>query len=104
MTGLPLLLDVVGRRVLVVGGGSVALRRVHSLLDVQAAVDVVAVEVSELLAELPVSLAHRRFLASDVDGAWLVFACTDDPAVNEAVAEAAAARGIFCVRAGRRRH
>ena len=43
--------------------------------------------------------AAPRSRPSDVDGAWLVFACTDDPAVNAAVADAAAAPAVFCVRA-----
>ncbi len=45
------------------------------------------------------TVQRRAFVPDDVDGAWLVQACTDDPAVNAAVARAAASRQIFCVRA-----
>ncbi len=99
MTGLPLLLDVAGRRVLVVGGGRVATGRVRTLLAAGADVVVVANQVGRELAELPVRLIERDFLEDDVGGVWLVFACTDDQAVNAAVASAAHARGTFCVRA-----
>lgn len=99
MDGFPLLLDVTGRRVLVVGGGLVATRRAARLVDSGAVVDVVAPDVAPALDALGVTLIRRAFRDEDVDGAWLVFACTDDPAVNAAVAGAAERRGVFCVRA-----
>jgi uroporphyrin-III C-methyltransferase/precorrin-2 dehydrogenase/sirohydrochlorin ferrochelatase len=99
MTGFPLLLDLAGRRVLVVGGGAVAMRRVRGLLAVQAVVHVVAPTVREEIAQLGVAVTRRDVVAADLDGAWLVFACTDDPTVNAAVAGLAADRRIFCVRA-----
>ena len=46
-----------------------------------------------------VNIIRRRFAPDDLDGAWLAFACTDDGAVNDAVATAAESRGIWCVRA-----
>jgi uroporphyrin-III C-methyltransferase/precorrin-2 dehydrogenase/sirohydrochlorin ferrochelatase len=97
--GLPLLLDVAGRRVVVVGGGKVAARRVRSLLEAGAQVHVVAAETPAEFPEDEVAVERRPFRASDLDGAWLALACTDDPAVNAAVAAQARARRIFCVRA-----
>jgi uroporphyrin-III C-methyltransferase / precorrin-2 dehydrogenase / sirohydrochlorin ferrochelatase len=99
MTGFPLLLDVAGRRVLVVGGGRVAARRVQSLVSAGAVVEVVAPVVRAEIAQLGVVVTRRGVEAADLDGAWLVFACTDDPGVNAAVAGYAADRRIFCVRA-----
>ena len=91
----PLHLDLVGRRVLVVGGGAVASRRVKSLLAAGAAVDVVSPTVVQDFPDVPIST--RAFVAADVDGAWLVLACTG--VVDDAVAAAAQARQIWCVRA-----
>ncbi|MGI8760616.1 MAG: uroporphyrinogen-III C-methyltransferase [Jatrophihabitantaceae bacterium] len=99
MTGLPLLLDVSGRLVVVAGGGTVATRRARALLDSGADVLVVAPEVSGELVALGVRIERRAVAPADLDGAWLAAACTDDPAVNAAVAEAAQARRMFCVRA-----
>jgi uroporphyrin-III C-methyltransferase/precorrin-2 dehydrogenase/sirohydrochlorin ferrochelatase len=96
---LPLLLDLAGRRVLVVGGGAVATRRGERLAESGAALHVVAPQVSDRLRALAVQVADRPFRTSDIDGAWLVLACTDDPSVNAAVADAAAEQRIFCVRA-----
>lgn len=99
VSGYPLLLDVTGRRVLVVGAGVVGARRIRGLVDAGADVVVVAPEVAELPAA--VTVHRRRFEPDDVDGAWLVHACTSDPDVNAAVAAAAAERSVFCVRADR---
>lgn len=99
MSGYPLLLELRGRDVLVVGGGSVALRRVRGLLDAGATVRVVAPVVTEAIASLEVDVVRREFADGDVTGMWLVQACTSDPAVNAAVARAAAEHHVFCVRA-----
>lgn len=91
----PLFLDLRGRKVLVVGAGKVALRKVRGLLEAGADVTVVSPEGEPEFAPLPVSWKRRRFRVSDVAGFALVFAATDDRAVNRKVGEAAAARGIW---------
>lgn len=92
-----------GRRVLVAGGGSVAQRRVPKLLEAGADVVVVAPEVTPALDDLAargrLSLRRRPYDSGDCAGAWLVQACTDDPAVNGAVAAEAEQHRIWCVRA-----
>src|SRR4051812_34069969 len=99
VTGFPLLLDLTGRRVLVVGGGVVASRRVGPLVEAGADVLVVSPVVDEVIRALDVHCLERPFQDSDVDGAWLALACTDSAVVNAAVAAAAQQRQIFCVRA-----
>ncbi len=87
----PLFLRLRGRRVLVVGAGSVGARKVRELLAAGADVRVVA-----LAGELEgVSVEHRAFVESDLDGVWLVIAATNDGAANRAIAEAAEKRRIF---------
>ncbi|GAA4187176.1 uroporphyrinogen-III C-methyltransferase [Streptosporangium oxazolinicum] len=92
-----------GRRVLVVGGGRVAQRRVPALLDAGALVTIVSTSVTHALDDLiatgRVTWEARRYQVGDVDGAWLVQACTNDRTVNAAVAAEAEAKRIWCVRA-----
>ena len=94
-----------GRRVLVVGAGHVAERRIPQLLEAGARVRVVApsagIKVSGMAARGQVELIGRGFRPSDVDDAWYVVAAANDAAVNQQVAEAAEARRIFCVRSDR---
>ncbi|WP_460603457.1 uroporphyrinogen-III C-methyltransferase [Jatrophihabitans fulvus] len=97
---LPLLLDLRGRRVVVVGGGAVASRRVTALADSGADVHVIAPSVHRTITTLPgVTVTQRAFVPADLDGAWLALACTDDARVNAVVAAEADARRVFCVRA-----
>jgi uroporphyrin-III C-methyltransferase/precorrin-2 dehydrogenase/sirohydrochlorin ferrochelatase len=99
----PVGLRLLGRRVVVVGGGQVAHRRVAGLLEARALVTVVSPEVTPALEALvaPGSLTwvRRRYESGDLDGAWYAVAATDDPAVNAAVAEEAERARIFCARA-----
>jgi uroporphyrin-III C-methyltransferase/precorrin-2 dehydrogenase/sirohydrochlorin ferrochelatase len=94
----PLMLDLAGRRVLVVGAGRLATRRTGDLLAAGALVTVVAPDISAEIESCGATVVRRPFAAADIDGAWLVLACTDDPAVNEAVATAAEEQRIWCVR------
>ncbi|WP_433335233.1 uroporphyrinogen-III C-methyltransferase [Spirillospora sp. CA-294931] len=92
-----------GRRVLVVGGGRVAQRRVPALLAAGAEVVLVAPEVTPALDDLirdgRVTWHARPYAQGDCAGAWLVQAVTDDGKVNGAVAAEAEAARIWCVRA-----
>jgi precorrin-2 dehydrogenase/sirohydrochlorin ferrochelatase len=89
----PVGLVVAGRRVLVVGGGAVAARKVAALAAAGARVAVVAPEVCEEIRSAGVEFACRPYAAADMDGVWLAIAATDDPAVNRRVhADGEAAR------------
>ena len=92
-----------GRRVLVVGGGHVAQRRVPGLLTAGADVHVVSPVVTPALEGLAlggeIAWHEREFQPTDVDGAWYVVAATDRREVNEQVSAAAEQQRIFCVRA-----
>jgi uroporphyrin-III C-methyltransferase/precorrin-2 dehydrogenase/sirohydrochlorin ferrochelatase len=95
----PLFVDLSGRRVVVVGGGAVALRRLPDLLAADARVVVVAPRYDAAISELDVTIEHREFVPADLDDAWLVLACTDLASVNSTVAAAADKRSIWCIRA-----
>ncbi len=85
----PVALDLHGRRVVVVGGGSVATRRIVRLLAAGALVDVVAPRVTGQLEELRdqagLTVALRAVVRTDLDGASLVLAATDDRELNRRV-------------------
>jgi len=99
----PLSLRLEGRRVLVAGGGSVALRRVAGLRAAGAEIVVVSPRLTPALDDLAARgliTAHRRgYQPGDLDGAWLALACTDQPRVNEAIAADAERQRIWCARA-----
>ncbi|HWS47160.1 MAG TPA: bifunctional precorrin-2 dehydrogenase/sirohydrochlorin ferrochelatase [Acidimicrobiia bacterium] len=89
LTGYPVNLLVHDRRVVVVGAGRIAARKIEPLLDLGAAVEVVAPNAGDDVqawARAGRLVWHRRpFAATDLDGAWLAFTATGDPAVDAAV-------------------
>ncbi|WP_427129564.1 uroporphyrinogen-III C-methyltransferase [Pseudarthrobacter sp. S9] len=99
----PTALRLLGRPVLVVGGGPVAARRAKGLLDAGARVTVVAPLASPALSELAdaglLTWEPRPYRTSDVDGAWFVQTATGDSAVDARVSADAEAQRIWCVNA-----
>ncbi len=95
-------LRLAGRRVVVVGGGQVAQRRIPGLLAAGARVMVVSPRVTPAIEGLvlagEVTWIERGFADEDLTDTWYVIAATDDPSVNEQVSKAAEAERVFCVR------
>ena len=96
-------LTLAGRRVVVVGGGTVAQRRLPALLAAGADIEVVAPDVTPAVEGMATARelrwTARPYRDGDLDGAWYTLAATDDPQVNAAVATAAERARVFCVRA-----
>lgn len=94
----PVFIDLRGRGCLVVGAGSVAARKVQSLLDAGAKVTVVSPEACEQIISLHeagrLRWEKRGFEEADLKGCYLVIGATDDPAVNRRVFEAAERAGM----------
>src|ERR671934_1682686 len=92
-----------GRRVVVVGGGGVASRRIPTLVQAGADILIVAPKVTASLEDLAaagrIRWEARGYRPGDCAGAWLVCACTDDAEVNAAVAAEAEAQLTWFVRA-----
>jgi uroporphyrin-III C-methyltransferase/precorrin-2 dehydrogenase/sirohydrochlorin ferrochelatase len=93
-------LRLTGKKVVVVGGGTVAQRRLPLLISSGADVHVISRSATRSVEAMTgITLALREYRDGDLDGAWYAIAATDDPRVNEAVVAEAERRRIFCVRA-----
>ena len=91
----PIFLDLRGKKVLIVGGGHVALRKAERLAPYGASITAVAPEFAPGFAALSgVTALERRFQPGDVEGSALVIAATDDAELNAAVSELCAWEGI----------
>lgn len=104
---LPITLRPAGRRVLVVGGGHVATRRVHAFVAAEADVVVVAPAATARIVELAeqgrITWHPRGYTTSDLDGAWLVQTATDggpDGTLDDRVAAEAEERRVWCLKGG----
>lgn len=81
---------------LVVGGGTVAFRKVESLMAAGARVTVVSPQVvSEIEALEGLEIVKREFRLDDLDEKFLVISATNNRSVNEAVADAARRRSML---------
>jgi siroheme synthase-like protein len=97
VSGYPVLLEGRAITALVVGGGTVASRKVRALLATGARVRVVAPAITDELSALSeqdanLTIERRRFRGEDVRDAMLVFAATDDRATNSRIARIARAQ------------
>lgn len=95
-------LVLTGRRVVVVGGGGVAQRRLPRLLETGAQIDVISPAITPtiegLLTNPDLRWIERGYTPGDLENAWYVVVATDDAEVNDQVSTEAEERRIFCVR------
>ena len=95
----PILVDLQGKKALVVGGGKVAQRKIDTLLEHGATVQVVAKELTASLEELRragrIEFLGEEFSETFVDGVFVVFAATDDAALNRRVSRTAQQRSLL---------
>ncbi|GIO43581.1 precorrin-2 dehydrogenase/sirohydrochlorin ferrochelatase family protein [Paenibacillus apis] len=103
-TYVPLMMKVSGRSCIIIGGGLVAERKALSLLDADAKVRIVSPATSERLHRLFLEGAlewiQRGYREGDLEGAFLAYAATDTPEINDAVVEEANRLGIPVNHAG----
>ncbi|MDO7906900.1 bifunctional precorrin-2 dehydrogenase/sirohydrochlorin ferrochelatase [Paenibacillus sp. JX-17] len=96
---LPLMIRCEGRRVVIVGGGRVAERKVHGLLAAEAKITVVSPSASDDIRawadEGRLRWVNRDYMTGDLQGAFLVYAATDQRDLNERVASEAGKAGIL---------
>jgi uroporphyrin-III C-methyltransferase/precorrin-2 dehydrogenase/sirohydrochlorin ferrochelatase len=93
-------LRLAGKKVVVVGGGTVAQRRLPLLIATGANVHVISRTATRAVEAMSgITLSLREYRDGDLAGAWYAIAATDDAQVNAAVVAEADRRQIFCVRA-----
>jgi len=99
MSLLPLFIDLKEQHCLIVGGGTIAARKLAMLCKAGARVTVVSPELSaqteKLCQEYNCQLERRAFLEEDIQGQRLIIAATSIAAVNQQVSELAKAKGIL---------
>jgi precorrin-2 dehydrogenase/sirohydrochlorin ferrochelatase len=100
MAKYPIFLELGGRRAVVVGGGTVAVRKARALLEAGARLVVVTEEAGDVLtvlcAEHGAELIRARYTKQYIAGAALVIAATNDPKINEQVYRDCQALEILC--------
>lgn len=95
----PVFVELEGKKIVVIGGGNVAQRKISTFLEYGAKVSIVAQEVTPRLRryidEGSIEFLGNRFSREKLEGALLVIAATDDPEVNREVSIASREMGIL---------
>jgi len=93
------MVDIKGKRCVVIGGGEVALRRAEMLVGHGARVEIISPElcpeINRLVASGAVLSTLREYMPGDLHGAFVVVAATDNSKINNQVAEEALKLGIL---------
>jgi precorrin-2 dehydrogenase/sirohydrochlorin ferrochelatase len=99
MSTLALNISMQGKRAVIIGGGSVALRKLRTLQTAGAAVTIIAMtlcpEIENLKESGVCNVRRGRYSAADLNSAFMAVAATDDPEVNNQVCADARERGIL---------
>ena len=85
----PVMMNIQNKPVVIIGGGKVAARKIKTLLSEGAKVTVISPEINEAIPKSQVEWIQRSYQTGDLEGAKLVFACTDNQEVNKKVMEEA---------------
>ena len=95
----PLFVDISEKKIVVIGGGAIATRRVKTLLPFEPQIVVVAPEVTEELEELEkeekITIFHRKYQREDIYDAWMVLAATNDSELNNGIYSVAKCLGAL---------
>lgn len=93
----PLYVDITDKKILVAGAGTIALRRIKTLLKFQVDITIVAPKIHpEILALADrIRIIQREYEPGDLKGKDMVLACTDSGRVNRQIADVCRERGIL---------
>jgi precorrin-2 dehydrogenase/sirohydrochlorin ferrochelatase len=95
-TFIPLNLRIDGRRILFIGGGALAMHKLQSVLLFTGDVTVLAPDISMEILSTGIHQLKKSYAPSDLDGFFLIYACSEDDRLNHQVLDDAQAKGILC--------
>ncbi len=92
---LPVAIDISESKILVVGGGSSALKKIKILLRSQAIIEVISDSFIDEIRELDVKCIQKAYESSDLCGYLMLFACTDDEILDKQIATDGREAGVL---------
>lgn len=99
MAVFPFFIELKDKKCVVVGGGTVAERKVEALLEFGSKIVVISLSVNEKIRDFErngmIEIKTRKYSRGDLDGAFLVIAATNNPETNEDVYNDALKKGVF---------
>lgn len=94
-TFLPVGINITGRRIIIIGGGRVGLHKATVLSRFTREATVVSPQFREGFEQLPFTLVRKSYCPDDLEGAFLVYVCTEDEALNQRICTDAHRLGVL---------
>lgn len=95
MAYFPFYIDIENKNILVVGGGTVALRKIEKLSPFKPNITVVSPKISTEILRLNVNTINREFADGDLENVFCVISATDDEQVNAHIFDLCSAKNIL---------
>jgi len=96
MNFLPININIAGKRILIIGGGRVGLHKASILSRFTDEATVISPKFEEGFSNLPFALVEKEYAEGDLDGAFLVYVCTENHDLNAQIKKDCEARRILC--------
>ena len=96
MTFLPININISGKRILIIGGGRVALHKATILSRFTNHAFVISPTFKEEFGQLPFSLMEKEYEPTDLNGAFMVYVCTENHDLNARIKYDAEQRHVLC--------
>jgi siroheme synthase-like protein len=84
-TFLPISLNITDKKILIVGGGNIASQKIKLLLPFSRQITVIALKINDYIKELNLKSIEKEYESKDLDGFFLVYACTNLIELNKQV-------------------
>jgi precorrin-2 dehydrogenase / sirohydrochlorin ferrochelatase len=95
----PFMINIHNKKIVVIGGGKIAAKRILALLPWQPVITVISPKLDEQLVTLAnngiIQHKERTFITSDVEEAFIVIAATNDTTVNRDVKASCASNQLY---------
>lgn len=82
---MPIAINIRNKKILLIGGGLVALHKIASLQQYQAELYVQAIQICEEIKNQQISCIEKTYERNDLNGAFIVYACTNIKSLNEQI-------------------
>jgi precorrin-2 dehydrogenase/sirohydrochlorin ferrochelatase len=92
---LPLNIRIDNKRILFVGGGKIALHKIKTVMQYTRNISIISPEIQDELHQIGFAEIRKEYEPSDLDGFFLVYACTNNLEVNRRIKNDAAGYGIL---------
>lgn len=92
---LPISINITGKKILLIGGGNVGYHKASILYRFTDKATIIAPEFHEGFNNLPFTLVQKRYSTEDLEGAFLVYICTENKELNHTIKKECEERGIL---------